>query len=105
VLITQTSQKSQHGIGHQIVRGLSVGCGVVILIQFYFWLTFHSRRPIEIDKLYEATNGTLFISGFTLLIASLTMSVSSPRLAAWGVLIAVLTVLAGCFSPLNVVRA
>ncbi len=57
------------------------------------------------DSLYEATNVVLFISGFTLLIASLAMSISRPKLAAWGVIIAVLAILTGIISPLNVVRA
>jgi hypothetical protein len=92
-------------IGEQIVRGLSFGCGGAILIQLYFWLTFHSRRPVEIDKLYEATVEVLFISGFTLLVASLAISGSRPKLAAWGVIIAVLAILAAIISPLNVVRA
>ena len=92
-------------IGEQIVRGLSAGCIVVLFIQLYFWLTFHSRRPVEIDKLYEATFDTLFISGFMLLVASLAMSVSSPKLSARGVIIALLAILAGFISPLNVVRA
>jgi hypothetical protein len=102
----QTPQKKKkRSIGQQIVRGLSAGCGVVILVQLYFWLTFHSRRIVENDKLYEATSEVLFIGGFILLIASLAMSVSRPKLAAWGVIIAVLAILAAIISPLNVVRA
>ena len=92
-------------IGEQIVRGLSAGCIVIIFVQLYFWLTFRSRHPVELDKLYGATVETLFISGFILLVASLAMSGSSPRLSAWGVIIAVLAILAGVISPLNVVRA
>jgi hypothetical protein len=99
----QTPQK--RSIGQQIVCGLSAGCGVVVLVQLYFWLTFHSRRPVEIDKLYGATVEVLFISGFTLLVASLAISGSRPKLAAWGVIIAVLTIMAAIISPLNVVRA
>ena len=78
---------------------------VVMLVQFYFWLTFHHRRPIEMDSLYEATNVVLFIIGITLFIASLAMSISRPKSAAWGVIIAVLAILTGIISPLNVVRA
>jgi hypothetical protein len=99
-----TTMNMKH-IGEQIVRGLSAGCIVVILVQLYFWLTFRSRHPIEIDKLYAATVETLFICGLTLLVASLAMSGSSPKLAARGVIIAVLTILAAIFTPLNVVRA
>ena len=101
----QTMQKPKTSIGEQVVRGLSVGCSLLVFIQVYFWLTFHSRRPVEIDKLYAATNEALFISGLTLLIASLAMLGSRPKLAGWGMMIALVAILAGWFSPLIVVRA
>jgi hypothetical protein len=99
----QTPQK--RSIGQQIVCGLSVGCGGVILVQLYFWLAFHSRRPVEIDRLYEATSEVLLVSGIMLFIASLAMSGSRSKLVAWGLIIAVLAILAAIISPLNVVRA
>ena len=99
----QTPQK--RSFGQQILCGLSAGCLVVILVQLYFWLTFHSRHPREMDKLYEATSEVLIFSGITLFLASLAMSGSRSKLVAWGLLIAVLAILAAIISPLNVVRA
>ena len=99
----QTPQK--RSIGQQIVCGLSAGCGVIILVQLYFWLTFHSRRPVEIDRLYEATSESLLISGILLFIASLAISGSRSKLVALGLIIAVLAILAAIISPINVVRA
>jgi hypothetical protein len=101
----QTTQKPKGSFGEQIVRGLSVGCSFLMLVQFYFWLTIRSRHPIEMDKLYGSTVEVLFISGLLLFIASAAMFGSRPKLAAWGVIVAVLTILAGIISPLNVVRA
>ncbi len=92
-------------IGEKIVRGLSVGCGLLILVQCYFWFTFHYRRPAEIDTLYEATNEVLWVSGLMLLFISLAIIYDSPKLSALGAIIAVLTIFAVSFSPLYVVRA
>jgi len=99
----QTQQK--RSIGQQIVCGLSAGCGGLILVQLYFWLTFHSRRPVEIDRLYEATSEALIVCGITLFIASLAISGSRTKLGTWGLIIAVVAILAALISPLNVVKA
>jgi hypothetical protein len=101
----QTTQKQKASLGAQIVRGFSAGCSFVVLVQLYYWLAFHPRRTAENDKLYEATNEVLFVSGFILLIASLALSGSRPKLAACGIIIALITILAGFFSPLRYVRA
>ena len=104
-MIIKLPQKPTVSIGQQVVRGLCAGCGVLVLIQLYFLLTFHYRHPVEMDKLYGATNEVLFISGFALLIASLAICISRPMLAAFGVLVALVTILAAFFTPLNAVRA
>jgi hypothetical protein len=101
----QTTQKRKRSLGEQIVRGLSVGCGFLMLFWLYLWLTFRPRHPVEIDKLYEATGEVLFISGLLLFAASLPIFSSRPKLAAFGVIVAVLTILAALFSPVNFVRA
>jgi hypothetical protein len=96
---------NMQSIGEKIVRGLSVGCGLLILVQCYFWFTFQSRRPAEIDTLYETTNDFLWVSGLILLFTSLAIIYDSPKLSALGAIIAVLTILAAFNSPLYVIRA
>jgi hypothetical protein len=60
---------------------------------------------MEIDKLYEATSEVLLVNGITLFFASLAMSGSRSKAVAWGLIIAVLAIVAAIISPLNVVRA
>jgi hypothetical protein len=100
----QTPQK--HSIGQQIFYGLFASCSVELLIQLYFWLTFRSRHPMEIDRLYEAAGLVLLGSGVLLFFVSLAMTRSKSKMVVWGLIIALLAILAATiFSPLNVVRA
>ena len=100
----QTSQK--RSIGQQIFYGLFAACSVELLIQLYFWLTFRSRHPIEIDRLYGAAGLVLLGSGVLLFFVSLAMARSKSKMVVWGLIIALLAILAATiFSPLNVVKA
>lgn len=88
------------------VRGLCYSCVLLLLIQLYFWVTFQTRRGhAAMDQLYFATDEVLFFSGLVLLAGSVLMSFSNRRLAGWGVIIAILSILASLISPVNVVRA
>jgi hypothetical protein len=93
-------------IGQQVFNGLLAGCLAVMCIELYFDVRFHYFRiPREIRELIMATDEVLFITGFALLIASLAMSFSKPKLGGWGLIVGVLAILAASSSPANYVRS
>jgi hypothetical protein len=85
----------QHDFGRQIIRGLSAGCIVLMLVEFLFYLGFHFGMPsLASVKTWEATRAALGLSGALLLIASLIASFTKPKLAVWGLIVGVSAVLA-----------
>jgi hypothetical protein len=85
----------QHGLGRQIIRGLSAGCFVLMLVEFLFYLGFHfGISTLASVKTWEAARAALGVSGVLLLITSLIVSFTKPKLAVWGLIVGVSAVLA-----------
>jgi hypothetical protein len=106
VLIMETPPKQKGSIRQQIFHGLLAGCAMELLIQLYLRFIFRSRHPVEINWLYEAAGGVLLISAVLLLISSLMMIGAKSKLVVWGLIVAVISILATTiFSQLNVVSA
>ena len=78
----KSSAYLQRSIAERIIRGLSVGCIILLLMELLLRVGFtFSLSSLAFAKMWDATAEALFISGMILLIASGVVSFYKPRVA------------------------